>query len=280
MRSKRGHVYVLTTQNSELVKIGGTDHPPMKRIREINAAEPYRGLGPWTLYDFREVHDWRKVEYDMHYAFRSKQSRTPRGQKELFRIAPHRVRARLNALDPEQIVSKPKIDRMFQDELFAGFLTKLFSFTGILNWLDIQGAWTFTLFPGTSGGRYYTINIGRHEVAFASLPDPAEKGSYHSIVMDCLVLDFPDVRKWVRRHRGTLRNDVYASALPRSVSVGFWGSFVDAHQFLELDGVRRALLAYWSEGLIVLKERGAGSVHSRHHNWNAVAELRSRIAPL
>ncbi|MCZ7625011.1 MAG: GIY-YIG nuclease family protein [Candidatus Methylomirabilis sp.] len=277
MKKKRGHVYVLTSPKCELIKIGGTDHAPMKRLREINASEPYRSLGPWTLCDFREVKDWRSVEYDMHYAFRSKQALTPLGQKELFRIAPQVARARLDALNPEQIVSKPKIDRLFQHEEFAQFLTHLFSFTGILNWIDIQGAWTFTLFPATAGGRYYTVNIGRHEVAFAALPAQAGEHGYHSIVMDHLIRDFPKVRKWVEKHQGGLRNDVYASALPRSVSVAFKGSFDDAQEFLLLDGVRRALLAYWSEGLTLLKERGVGSVYSRYHNWNAVAELRNRI---
>jgi hypothetical protein len=71
--------------------------------------------------------------------------------------------------------------------------------------------------------------------------------------------------------------DVYASALPRSVSVGFRGTFSDALELLQLEGVRRALLAYGAEGLILLKERGIGSVFSRYHNWNAVAALRNRV---
>lgn len=274
---KQGHVYILTSANCELIKIGGTDHQPMKRIREINAAEPYRSLGPWTLYDFRQVRDWRSVEYDLHYAFRSKMARAPQGQRELFRVMPQLARARLGKLNPAQIVNKPKIDRMFQDEEFAEFLSRLFSFSGILNWIDIQGAWTFTLFPATAGGRYYTLNIGRHEVAFATLPTVASECSYHSIVMDILIRDFPRVQKWVQRHSGDLRNDVYASALPRSVSVGFTGTFNDALEFLQLEGVRRALLAYWSEGLTLLKERSVGSVFSRYHNWNAVAALRNRV---
>lgn len=277
VRMMRGHIYILSSANSDLIKIGGTHHAPMKRIREINATEPYRSLGPWTLYDFREVQDWRSVEYDMHYAFRSKQAPVPAGQKELFQLAPQLARARLDTLNPEQIVSKPKIDRMFQDEEFAQFLTRLFSFTGILNWIDIQGAWTFTLFPSTMGGRYYTINIGRHEVAFASLPARIGERPYHSIVMDLLIRDFREVQKWVQKHNGELSYDVYSSALPRSVSVGFMGSFDEALEFLQLDGVRRALLAYWSEGLTLLKERGASSIFARYHNWNAVAALRNRI---
>jgi hypothetical protein len=45
----------------------------MKRIGEINASPAYRALGPWSLSDFRQVTDWRKVESYLHYAFRSLQ---------------------------------------------------------------------------------------------------------------------------------------------------------------------------------------------------------------
>lgn len=277
LRMNRGHVYILTSANSELIKIGGTDYPPMRRIRAINAAEPYRSLGPWTLYDFREVRDWRRVEYNLHYAFRSKLAKTPGGQRELFQVPPSRARRELEVLDPDQVVNKPKIDRMFQDQEFSQFLCRLFTFTGILNWIDMQGAWTFVLFPSTAGGRYYTINIGRHEVAFASLPDPTGEGCYHSFVLDILIRDFGEVRRWVEEHGGSFRSDAYASALQRSLSVGFAGTFGDALDFLRLPGVRRALLAYWSEALIELQERGSGSAFSRFHNWNAVALLRKRI---
>ena len=45
----------------------------------------------------------------------------------------------------------------------------------------------------------------------------------------------------------------------------------------KLDGVRRALIAYWAEGLTGLNERGALTMFSRFHNWNAVAEIRDRL---
>jgi len=273
----QGHVYILTSVNSEFIKIGGTGHAPLKRIREINASDPYRLLGPWTLYDFRQVQDWRKVEYDMHYAFRSSLTGAVPGQKELFSTAPQVASRRLDKLDPDQIIAKPKVDRMFQDEEFAGFLLKLFRFTGLMNWLDIQGAWTLTLFSSTAGGRYYTINIARHEVAFAKLPARGSSHSMHCIVMDPLIKDFTEVVEWVKQHSGELRPDAYSSALDRSISVSFEGTFDDALEFLDLDGVRRAILAYWSESLTILQERGNSSLFARFHNWNAVAFLRNRI---
>jgi len=271
-----GHVYILVSPKTDLIKIGGTAYPPLKRIREVNGSSPYRELGPWSLSDFRQVTDWRKVEAHLHFAFRSHSSSDIAGANELFRVAPQRVSTLLGELDPALIVKRPKIDRLFQDEDFATFILRLFAFTGLLHWIDIQGAWTFVLFPGTAGGRYYTINIGRHEVAYSSLPR-GPQGGVHGIVMDRLIYDFPHVRKWVEARGGDYLDDAYSSALPRSVIVHFTGGFAEAQQFLRLEGVRRALIAYWAEALIEINERGVESVFSRFHNWNAVAEIRSRL---
>ena len=60
-KSKRGYVYVLHSARCDCIKIGGTDYPPLKRIKEINTTEPYKSFGIWTLADFRQVEDWRAV---------------------------------------------------------------------------------------------------------------------------------------------------------------------------------------------------------------------------
>ena len=57
----------------------------------------------------------------------------------------------------------------------------------------------------------------------------------------------------------------------------FKGSFETANEFMCLDGVRRALIAYWNDALIRLKERNALSMFAKNHNWNAIAELHNRI---
>jgi hypothetical protein len=271
-----GHVYVLTSPKCEHIKIGGTDYAPGKRIREINAAEPYKSLGPWMLYDFRQVTDWRKVEYFLHYTFRDRQIKDVEAQRELFSISPTTASMQLARIDESMILRKPKVDRMFQDEEFSLFLIKLFKITGLINWMEYQGSWTFSLFPGTSGGRYYTLNIGPHEVAFASVRS-ASGEPLHMILMDKLILDFAEVHVWLQQRGGEILQDQYSSGLARSTSVFFEGSFNTALEFLALNGVRRAIIAYWSESLIGLQERNVGSVYARHHNWNAVAELRSRI---
>jgi hypothetical protein len=273
---KTGYVYILTSPKSDCAKIGGTDYPPLKRIKEINSVEPYRSIGPWSLSDCRQVSDWRSVKNFLHYAFRSKLNKEINNQKELFFASSHEASLKLNEIDESLTIKKPKIDRMFQDSVFVEYLINLFKLTGILNWLDIQGAWTFVLFPSTSGGRYYTLNIGPHEVAFSTLPRK-DKSQVNMILVDKLIFDYQNVVKWVKKHQGKIVEDNYSSALPRSASIIFRGDFNAPTEFLQLDGVRRALIAYWNEALIGLKERSVASVYSRFHNWNAIAELHKRI---
>jgi hypothetical protein len=267
---------VLTSPTCAYVKIGGTDYAPMKRIREINSCEPYKSHGPWSLHDFRQVYDWRKVESSIHYAYRSKLVRAIKSQKELFAISRHVASRYLESIDPALIVRKPKVDRMFNDQEFARYLAALFRMMAILNWLDLQGAWTFSLFPSTVGGRYFTLSIGRHEVAYATMPGAGDLQT-HMILMDSLVRGLPEVRAWVRGHGGSFRDGQYDSALDRSTSVCFQGTFDTAVEFLGLPGVRRAVIAYWNEALIGLKERASTSMFARFHSWNAVAELKKRI---
>jgi hypothetical protein len=274
--SKWGYVYILTSPNSECIKIGGTDFPPLKRIREINTSPPYEALGPWTLSDFRQVTDWRKVEHSLHYTFRSAANRAVLKQRELFNLPPKRASDALSKIDGVLIVRKPRVDRMFQDQEFLDYLLGLFRFSGILTWLNMQGAWTFTLYPSTMGGRYFTLNIGRHEVAFSTLPR-ADQSPVHYLMVDRLIEDLPAVRRWLGRRGGRIERNQYASALPRLASVRFEGDFEAANEFMRLQGVRRALIAYWSDALLSLKDSGASSVFARFHDWNAVAQLNKKI---
>lgn len=267
-----GYIYILTSPNSDCVKIGGTDFPPMKRLKEINATEPYRSIGPWTLADFRQVTEWRSAESNLHYTFRAHLDSTVERQKELFRVPVHAAIEVLDSIDPDRMVNRPKIDRMFQDASFLSYIKRLFVFSGLLNWLDIQGAWTFVLFPATSGGRYFTINIGPHEVAFSTL-EKQGRPQINMILLDRLVLDFSEVVNWIAYHSGRIEIDHYHKALPRGTTIEFAGTFEDVLEFTRLDGVRRALIAYWNEALILMKEKEISSVYARFHNWNAVARL-------
>ena len=88
MKNTEGHVYVLISRICEHILIGGTDAVPFKRIREVNASGSYKVLGPWSLYDIRQVADWRRVEGSLHATFRSKLVKGVPGQKELFATSP------------------------------------------------------------------------------------------------------------------------------------------------------------------------------------------------
>src|SRR5690606_9152985 len=107
----------------------------------------------------------------------------------------------------------------------------------------------FSLFPSTNGGRYYTLNIGPHEVAFSTSSSP-NGNPVHMLLMDSLIIEFPDVQNWLKLRNGEIGHDQYSSALHRAASVFFEGDFNTALEFLALTGVRRALLAYWTEALI------------------------------
>ncbi len=226
-----------------------------------------------TLFDLRQVNDWKLVEVSLHRVFSEQRARDIAGVDELFRVSPVSVRRELERIDPASLIGQVAVDKMFGDGDFAAYLRKLFVFAGLPNWLDIQGAWTLTLYPGTNGGRYFTINVGTHEVAFSTLPFEAGGPSQHCLVVDALILDFVEVVDWVEQRGGGLEQSPYASALPRAVSVWFDAPFCDAELFFQLDGVRRALIAYWSEALLLLYQKGSSSMFARFHNHNAVSTL-------
>ena len=182
----------------------------------------------------------------------------------------------MNELNPAEIVCKPKIDRMFQDEDFLSYITRLFKFTGLVHWIEMQGIWTFSLFPATNGGRYFTLNIGSHEVAFSTL-GRKDAPQRNLLVTDSLILDFPEVKKWIKKHNGEIRTETYATALPHSASVSFESNFSGALELFSLDGVRRALIAYWYEALVRKAEENKLSSYERYHNYNAVAKIMEKM---
>ena len=97
------------------------------------------------------------------------------------------------------------------------------------------------------------------------------------LYVDSLLLDYSETVNWLAGHSGEIAEEVYTSADNHSVAVFFSGSFDVASQFLEQPGVRRAIIAYWTERLVAAAQKGTGSVFSRFHNYNAVAVLRHRI---
>jgi hypothetical protein len=209
----------------------------------------------------------------MHYAFRSKLVHDVLGQKELFSVGLNELTDYLQKnLDPSEIIGKPKVDRMFMDKAFRDYLTLLFRYTGLNRWLDFQGAWTLVLFPQTMGGRYFTINISGHETAFSSLPRK-DREQVNMLYVDKLILDFPETLQWLEKHDGEIIEDNYKSALEHGACVMFCGGFDLMPEFLCLPGVRRSIIAYWTEFLLLMRDKGTESVYKRYHNYNAVTAI-------
>jgi len=266
-----GFVYILVSPNSSHIKIGGTERPISERLQGINGTESYAEHGPWELSDFLHVTDWRLVEGGMHRHFLERNVRNVRGTRELFAVPPHEARARLRLTAVALRVDHEKTDKIFRNRNLGLYLFKLFQLSGLYGSLDIQGAWTLSLLPRTNGGRWFTLNIGPHEVAFSTLKPINEKFE-HYLILDRLILDYPETIIWIGKREGEVRDATYASA-KRAVTISFREDFASAERIFGLPGVRRALIAYWAEALADLRERNTMSVYARYHSYDAVSEL-------
>jgi hypothetical protein len=267
----QGFVYILVSPNSNYIKIGGTERPISERLRGINGTEAYSDHGPWELSDFLHVTDWRLVEGEMHRHFRKHNVRDVAGTHELFDAPPHEARRRLQSTNDSLRVSREKTDELFSDRSVRLFLFKLFQLSGLFGNLDIQGAWTLSVLPKTKGGRWFTVNIGPHEVAFSTRKSIGGKFT-HYLVLDRLILEYPQTIIWIGKQEGAVQDAEYAGA-DRAVLINFDEDFANAERFFGLPGVRRALIAYWAEALADLRQRDAKSVFARYHSYDAVSQL-------
>jgi hypothetical protein len=173
-------------------------------------------------------------------------------------------------VEPSLRIGHDQTEQLFRQRDLSLYLLRLFELSGLLGNLDIQGAWTLTLFTKTVGGRFFTINLGSHEVAFS--PRHSEAEGQHYLVVDKLVRDFPKVAQWLDRHDGCIRPVKYAKAT-RAVFLQFRSTFAEAERLFAIPGVRRALIAYWADGLADLRERDARSTYARYRNYDAVYRL-------
>ena len=278
MGNKQGHVYILESENCDSIKIGGTDFPPSKRLKEINETEPYKSLGPWKIVDFREVIDWRKVEHNLHYRFRDFRNYDISNQKELFYVHKHIAMEALNSINPEEILYKPKIDRLFQDDRFLKYISNLFLYSGLIHCIDIQGVWTLSIYTQTNQGRFFTINIGSHEVAFSTFSKNDIK-QLNYIVVDKMILDseFTEIRNWIIHHEGEIGKANYKTALDRAYYISFKSDFKTACELFNLPGFTKLIVSYWYDALISKRNDCKMSTYERYHNYNAVAKIISFI---
>jgi hypothetical protein len=267
----QGFVYILVSPNSNYIKIGGTERPISERLRGINGTESYSDHGPWELSDFLHVTDWRLVEGEMHRHFQNLNIRDVAGTHELFGVPPHEAREQLQSTNGSLRVGYERTDELFADRSVRLFLFKLFQLSGLFGNLDIQGAWTLSVLPKTKGGRWFTVNIGPHEVAFSTRKSVAGKFT-HYLVLDRLILEYPETIMWIGKHEGAVQDAEYVGA-DRAVLINFDEDFANAERFFGLPGVRRALIAYWAEALADLRQRAAKSVFARYHSYDAVSQL-------
>jgi hypothetical protein len=223
------------------------------------------------LSDFLHVTDWRLVEGELHRHFCERNIRDVEGTRELFSVSPHEARLKLRTTDISLRVDHERTDELFADRSVKLYLFKLLHLAGLYGNLDIQGAWTLSVLPSTAGGRWFTINIGSHEVAF-STRRPVDGKYSHYLVLDRLVLDYPETIIWIGRHNGSVEEAEYTAA-ERAVLVRFDEDFANAERFFRHQGVRRALVAYWAEALADLRERNTKSVYARYHSYDAVSQL-------
>jgi len=206
-----GFVYVLISPNSNYVKIGGTERPISERLRGINGTESYSDHGPWELSDFLHVTDWRLVEGEMHRHFRTHNVRDVVGTRELFDAPPHEARQKLQLTDAALRIGHEKTDDLFANRSVWLFLFRLFQLSGLFGNLDIQGSWTLSVLPKTKGGRWFTVNIGPHEVAFSTRKSVDGKFT-HFLVLDRLILEYPETIIWIGKREGSVSIAEYVGA--------------------------------------------------------------------
>jgi hypothetical protein len=106
-----------------------------------------------------------------------------------------------------------------------------------------------------------------------SVPASPSAASFeHYLILDRLILEYPETVIWIGKRDGEVREAPYASA-DRAVTISFREDFANAERIFGLPGVRRALIAYWAEALADLRERKTKSVYARYHSYDAVSEL-------
>jgi hypothetical protein len=266
-----GLIYVLHSPRCKSIKIGRTNVSLVERIRGINASPNYGPLGLWTVAGCLRVFNTESIERRLHKLFAQKRSHLDNGVNELFEVSVLEALDELAKIEPELRAGHPQATKLFRDHLFRDYLLKLFHLTGLFGALDQQGAWTLSLYPSTAGGRYFTLNIGTHEVAFSTLPRKRSTEEQLSfVVVDRLLLDFQDTISWLENNGGQILETTYETDRGRSVMVEVPGPFTKMMMFLELDGVRKALIAYWVDWLVEMREHQTKSLFARFHNYEAV----------
>lgn len=275
-----GFIYALWSDASPYLKVGRTATSPNQRLQEINSGPPYRDHGPWHLLDCKKVVNCIEIETALHRQLFPKKVVAIPGANELFAISRSEALDMLDTIPDGDLFEAVPIGKLRLDPAFNAYLSRLFELTGLEVFLDQQEAWTFSLFPSTAGGRHFTLNIGRHEVAYSTfdLAGPGEPADLaHMLLCDSLVCGDDEIADWVAQRDGRIEPSPYGSALDNAVCVSFFGTFEEVLGVLRLDGIRRGLIAYWFDALLRMRERNSRSFFAKHHNYSAVSAIMSHM---
>lgn len=237
-------------------------------VRRLIPQPPYCLYAPWRVADYRSVPDWHNVETWLHYLFRDSRVRTIANQKELFNVTPELAAHHLASLDQQPLTTKPKIDRLFHHQGLRDYLVKLFAIAGCEKWRHKEGVWVFSLFPGAHSGwsRYFTLSIHSHEVAYSTRSRDCQ---IHMLLADELIMDYPDIVRWVTDHKGGIEKPIYKTALSHAQQIWFEGEFEECLQLLSFPEVQLAVATYWDRALTKYDY----SLQAKYHNRMAVEEI-------
>lgn len=264
-----GFVYALRSDETPYIKIGRSRRLPPLRLAELNANNGYGGLGPWEIIDFIQVTDAVAAETFIHRSLRDRKVAEIKGAKELFSITAIEATEALSSCPDEIYAGAEKLARLRHDAGLQSLLRTVFDVTGLGLARAEEGRWTLSLYPSTSGGRLFTLNIGKHEVAYAVDPRGQDKIEF-IFVTDRMYR----ANALSRLYRG-IGQLAYKSASSRLQPNHFECSMAEMETKLRDPMMRRGLVAYWMDHLISLKLSGQASLHARHHNANAVREILS-----
>ena len=269
---KEGWVYVLGSETHPAHKIGLTTTSPAQRIKEINRDSIYGPYGPWYELDVRKVRNVNAVETSLHRLLNKKRSlRVPRA-REVFEITRDEARAALFSIPEAEFTDSVPIQKLLIEPDFLDFLMALFRCSGLENFRDTQESWTFSLYPSTGGGRDFTLNIDRHEVAYAASTDDP-KLQVFSIVVDSSIAASREFRRSVKHLCTDISNAPYQSNWGNAAVVGLVAPFDEAARLLVSSVFRRALVAYWYDALLRMRDQDTRSLHAKRHNYGAVSEV-------
>jgi len=252
-------------------KIGLSERAPYFRARELTADAVYGAIGPWEVVDYRQVRDVFASEKLLHRHFAAKA--VPHGPaRELFDVPVDAARAKLLEVAGADLDRGDLVGRMRLEPDLMRYMQRLFCETGLVQFIDLQEMWTLSLFPATAGGRLFTLNIDRHEVAYAA---PIRGANAHEFMLyaDQLIAEIDAVGDWLETRNGGMEQGNNGSALEAGVSLHWEGSLEDALSVFDLPMMRRALVACWYDSLLGLRDRSKRSFFARFHNHNAVQEL-------